>query len=139
MIKLIIILLIGINLYGGIPILFEHPRDGKFKWATNEQFNSSTMIHGMGSFMGTIITATLYKKFDVTSKPALWGMATVWGLGLLKETEDGFREGFGRTDLLSNTIGCGIGFGLFYILNYYHTEKINFKVTNNNIYLTVAL
>ncbi len=129
-------LFIALNLYGQIPILFEHSRDGNFKWAKNEQFSGSTMIHGMGSFMLTITTAAIYKRFDVTDKPALWGGTTIWGLGFLKEVEDGFREGFSKSDLLSNTIGCAVGGILFAILDYYNTERIDFRVEDNRYYLT---
>ena len=139
--KFIILFLFTLNLYGQweVPILFEHPRDGKFKFVENDRFNSSTMIHGVGSFMLTTFTSAMYKSFDVTKKPAFWGAVTVWGLGFMKEAEDGYREGFSGQDLLSNTIGCSIGYGLFAVLNYYHSKKVNIGMINNKLYVSVAL
>lgn len=122
-----------------IPILFEHPRDGNFKFHRDQGFDSSTLIHGMGSFMLTCTVAAIFKVNDVSENNALWAGAAVWGLGFLKECEDGYREGFSGQDLLSNTIGCVVGASLFATLDYYHSKRVKAGITYDRLYLTVNL
>ncbi len=84
--------------------LFKHPRQGEFKLKKNDRFDFSNTQHFSGSGMLAIAYYDLLKKTHV-GHPKLMAAVLATGTGLLKELEDGYREGWGMKDVLSNEIG----------------------------------
>ena len=107
------IILIPANSKAGnykIPYLFEHPRDGKFKVIPWEKdvWNKTSVEHYCGS-AGLASSLNFYFDKKDSKNSILKAGAITFGLGLLKEAEDGFREGFGRKDLLADFFGIFTG------------------------------
>lgn len=97
-----------------IPYLFEHPRDGKFKtipWS-HEPWDGTTKYHYRGSAM---LSSGLNFYFDQknSKNPELKAGLITIGIGLLKEAEDGFREGFSSRDLAADAAGTISGILLY--------------------------
>ena len=88
------------------PYLFEHPRDGKFKVTPWNQdcWDKTSLGHYYGS-AGLSASLNFYFDKKDSKKPVLKSTLITLGLGALKETEDGFREGFGGKDLIANALG----------------------------------
>jgi len=118
------LLVISANASWKVPWLFEHPRDGKFKvieWK-NDSFDNTSFQHLGGSYFGTVALDIIYDKVGVDNS-SIWAFTTMLGLGLLKEVEDGYREGFSRRDLLMDFIGCSLGYFTMVGLRYIHNEN----------------
>ncbi len=98
-----------------IPYLFESPRDGKFKtipW-NHEKWDRTTPYH-LGGSAGLTIGFNSYLNNKNSKNPALKSAGISFGLGLLKETEDGFREGFSSRDLAADALEVAAGTGIYY-------------------------
>jgi len=84
--------------------LFKQPRHGGFKIKPNDQFDFSNIQHFTGS--GILATGFYHILQDRgMAHPKLLAGLLATGVGLLKEFEDGYREGFGMKDVLSNEFG----------------------------------
>lgn len=93
-----------------IPYLFDCPRKENFTtipWERDNPDDTSIMHFGFSS--GIYVGLSRYLKHRGVKHHKLWSAIGTLGLGALKETEDGYREGFGRMDLCMD-IG-GIIFG----------------------------
>lgn len=93
-----------------VPLLFTCPR--KHSWTVipwdREKIDMTTPMHFFGS---QFLSARLYndhKRYGA-KHPYLLSVVTAFGLGLLKEYEDGHREGFGRFDLIADAGGALTG------------------------------
>ena len=84
--------------------LFDEPRKGGFKILENDNFDITNTQHFAGS---GLLALGFYKIFQTReSKQAkLKAALLASSLGLLKELEDGFREGFGIKDTIFNELG----------------------------------
>lgn len=84
--------------------IFSHPRGGGFKFVKNDRFDPTSGMHFTGSGM---LAVGFYKFFkaDGSPHPKLNAALVSSALGLLKEFEDGYREGWGIKDSFLNQIG----------------------------------
>lgn len=89
-----------------IPVIFECPRKGYWtmKDWNKDDINNSSYVHFFGS-MDLQFTAEEYFKSRNSKHPELYGFILTNSLGLLKEIEDGNREGFSCKDLTYNITG----------------------------------
>ena len=109
-----------------IPLLFTHPRKGY--WTTldweEEPWDNSSIQHFLGCFMLTGILDTFMEDHHAA--------ILTFGIGILKEVEDGFREGLSVKDIIANTAGVF----LYMIVRDTHIDKrLKIKRMNNSIQL----
>jgi hypothetical protein len=65
-------------------------------------------LHALATYGLTLAVSSLYRKTGMRKMPAFWvGMATVFGVGLLKETF--YDKRFSNGDILANGIGTAAG------------------------------
>jgi len=84
--------------------LFKQPRHGGFKIKSDDPFDFSNIQHFTGS--GILATGFYHIFHDRGMKrPKLLAGLLASGVGLLKEFEDGYRDGFGMKDVLANEFG----------------------------------
>ena len=97
--------------------LFGEPRHGGFKVSNNNELDFSNFQHFVGSGILAVGFYKLLTHNEVKSSKSDMIKAGLLasGLGLLKEFEDGFREGWGRNDAIFNQLGILT----FLILNRY--------------------
>lgn len=84
--------------------LFKHPRHGGFKFVPHDRYDFSNWQHFTGSGMLAVGFFKLFRKKNIRHakvKAALLAST----LGLLKEFEDGYREGWGVHDTIFNQLG----------------------------------
>lgn len=100
-----------------VPLLFEEPRKGYWTLKPWEQdpWDETSKMHFFGS-MGLQIGLDYYLESRGVKNHTLWAMGGTFVLGLLKELEDGNREGFSRRDLMCNGWGILVGVIFKYIL-----------------------
>ncbi len=84
--------------------LFSEPRQGGFKFIGDDRFDVTNGMHFSGSGM---LAVGFYKFFkaDGSPHPKLNAALVSSALGLLKEFEDGYREGWGIKDSFFNQLG----------------------------------
>lgn len=95
-----------------VPLLFDEPRKGYWtmrpmKW---EVLDDDCILHFATAGLLQIEAENLFRN---KRHGSFYASALVFGLGLLKEIEDGNREGFGRLNLLSDILGQIIGHFIF--------------------------
>ncbi len=84
--------------------LFDSPRRGGFKFIKNDNFDITNAQHFVGSGIVAVGFYKLFKPLSMSHPKVAAGLVTSF-LGLLKEYEDGHREGFGKKDAIFNQIG----------------------------------
>jgi len=84
--------------------LFSEPRHGGFKFVGDDRFDVTNGMHFFGNGM---LAVGFYKFFkaDGSPHPKLNAALVASALGLLKEFEDGYREGWGIKDSIFNQLG----------------------------------
>ncbi len=84
--------------------LFKQKRRGGFKVKPHDELDFSNAQHFTGSGM---VAVGFYRIFRNTNMkyPKLFAGLMASGVGLLKEVEDGYREGFGVKDVIFNELG----------------------------------
>jgi len=96
--------------------LFKEPRHGGFKIKKDDNFDFTNAQH----FLGTgVLVVGLYKGIRATrqSHPKLTAALLATTIGLLKELEDGYREGVGVKDIIFNELGM---FTFLFLADYTH-------------------
>ncbi len=84
--------------------LFKHPRGGGFKVKKHDELDFTNAQHFVGSGVLAVGLYKVAKNSNFKHPKVVAGvMATV--VGLLKELEDGYREGWGMKDVIFNEIG----------------------------------
>ncbi len=102
--------------------LFKAPRQGGFKFKKNDKFDFSNTQHFSGSGVVAIGFYMALKNTSVRYPKAMAGiMASM--VGLLKELEDGYRDGWGNKDVLFNELGILT----FLLLSDYAHYTLTFK------------
>ena len=101
-----------------IPIVFEEPRHEGFKIKPipHDAPDNTSIQHFVGSIVLSMGLSYLFKECGVKHYKTA-GFLTAFGIGFLKEYEDGYREGFSRMDLLFDVYGSGLGAFLYKILD----------------------
>ena len=94
-----------------IPYLFEHQRKHDFTFLpwNLDNLDNTSLVHYAGSctlFLGV----NYWLDSEHIKDGELKAGGIVLGLGLLKELEDGFREGFGRKDFVCDFAGVFTGY-----------------------------
>lgn len=84
--------------------LFDEPRRGGLKFIPHDNVDITNAMHFSGSGMLARGFYNLYQSRGV-KHPKLWAGISACGLGLLKEYEDAYREGWGRFDTIFNQLG----------------------------------
>ncbi|MFQ5650454.1 MAG: hypothetical protein ACE5IY_10980 [bacterium] len=102
--------------------LFKQPRRGGFKFKQHDEFDFTNAQHFTGS---GILAVGFYRLLQHTHirKPKVMASLLATGVGLLKELEDGYREGWGMKDVLFNELGIMT----FLILNEYTRFTLTLK------------
>ncbi|MCG8603642.1 hypothetical protein MJD09_01400 [bacterium] len=83
-------------------LLFKEPRKGGFKFLKDSKMDVTHLQHFAGSGM---LAIAFYHLFESKAHAKLKAGAAAMSLALLKEVEDGFREGFGINDAIFDQIG----------------------------------
>ncbi len=91
--------------------LFKHPRQGGFKFVKNDRYDFSNWQHFTGSGIVAVGFYRILKKRRVKHAKLKAGLLAST-VGLLKEWEDGYREGWGIHDSVFNQLGI-LSFLLF--------------------------
>jgi len=84
--------------------LFKEPRDGKFKIKQEDYLDFTNAQHFALTGMLSVGFHKVLRERDIRH-PKLMAAALATGVGLMKEYEDGYREGVGLLDILFNEIG----------------------------------
>ncbi len=84
--------------------IFKHPRQGGFKLKEDDRFDFTNAQHFTGSGILAVGLYDLLRDSDVRSPKIMAGLLAS-GIGLLKEFEDGYREGWGMKDVIFNELG----------------------------------
>ena len=97
-----------------IPFLFEEPRRETFKvieW-NKDKIDKTSLEHIIGS---GVISSSLNWYFDKKDikYPIVKSIGITLGIGLLKEFEDGYREGFSYKDMGFNILGSTLGIVIY--------------------------
>ncbi|MCH8954134.1 hypothetical protein IIA28_02260 [candidate division KSB1 bacterium] len=100
----LVFLLAGLSPVKAQKYLFSEPRQGGFKFVKDDRFDATSGMHFAGSGM---LAVGFYKFFkaDGSPHPKLNAALVSSALGLLKEFEDGYREGWGIKDSFLNQLG----------------------------------
>ncbi len=100
----LVFLLAGLSPVKAQKYLFGEPRQGSFKFVNDDRFDVTNGMHFSGSGM---LAVGFYKFFkaDGSPHPKLNAAVIACALGLLKEFEDGYREGWGIKDSIFNQLG----------------------------------
>jgi len=100
----LVFLLAGLSPVNAQKYLFGEPRQGSFKFVNDDRFDVTNGMHFSGSGM---LAVGFYKFFkaDGSPHPKLNAAVIACALGLLKEFEDGYREGWGIKDSIFNQLG----------------------------------
>lgn len=100
----LVFLLAGLSPVKAQKYLFGEPRQGSFKFVNDDRFDVTNGMHFSGSGM---LAVGFYKFFkaDGSQHPKLNAAVIACALGLLKEFEDGYREGWGIKDSIFNQLG----------------------------------
>lgn len=93
-----------------VPFLFEEPRKGYWTLKPWEQdpWDDTSKMHFYGSVV-LQVGLDYYLESREVKNSTLWAMGGTFVLGLLKEIEDGNREGFSRRDLMCDGLGILLG------------------------------
>jgi hypothetical protein len=84
--------------------LFKHPRQGGFKFVQHDGADVTNLEHFAGSGILAIGAYNVYGRMGWRHAKLKAGL-TACAIGLLKEFEDGYREGWGRMDTFANQVG----------------------------------
>ncbi len=84
--------------------LFKFPRTGGFKFKQNDRFDFSNTQHFAASGVLAVGFYDVLRNAKV-GHPRAWAVAITTVVGLLKELEDGYREGWGMKDVMFNELG----------------------------------
>lgn len=84
--------------------LFDEPRKGGFKFIPEDRLDVTHAMHFSGSGMLARGFYNLYHSRGI-KHARLWAGLSACGVGLLKEYEDSYREGWGRVDTFFNQLG----------------------------------
>lgn len=84
--------------------IFKYPRTGGFKVKDRDKFDFSNAQHYTGSGILAVGFYKLLADTPIKHEKLVAGLAACL-VGLAKEIEDGYREGFGEKDLLFNQLG----------------------------------
>ena len=100
----LVFLLAGLSPVKAQKYIFSEPRQGGFKFVKDDRFDATSGMHFAGSGM---LAVGFYKFFkaDGSPHPKLNAALVSSALGLLKEFEDGYREGWGIKDSFLNQLG----------------------------------
>ncbi|TDI93120.1 MAG: hypothetical protein E2O77_03585 [Caldithrix sp.] len=100
----LVFLLAGLSPVKAQKYLFGEPRHGGFKFVSDDRFDVTSGMHFSGS---GVLAVGFYKFFkaDGSPHPKLNAAVIACALGLLKEFEDGYREGWGIKDSIFNQLG----------------------------------
>lgn len=92
----------GQNIF--LDIFFAEPRHGGFKILKHDDYDISDANHFVGS---GVLALGFYKLFQSRKikHPKVWAGVLTTSLGLLKEWEDGYREGWSIKDTILNQFG----------------------------------
>lgn len=102
--------------------LFKEPRDGRFKFKQVDNYDFTNVQHFTGTGMLAVGFHKLLRNQGVRY-PKIWAALFATGVGLLKEYEDGYREGFGMKDVMANELGIASFLFLSDITHYTVTFK----------------
>ncbi|RMF57616.1 MAG: hypothetical protein D6743_18695 [Calditrichaeota bacterium] len=106
------------------PYLFQEPRHGGFKFLKHDPFDATHPMHFAGSGMLAVGLYRLLKPLNM-NHPKVMAALLASGLGLAKEFEDAYREGWG----LKDTIFDELGIVTFLLLS----EQTRYSVTVENL------
>ncbi len=84
--------------------LFKEPRSGGFKIRQNDALDFTNSQHFVGSGILALALHQAIRNTEVKHPKVLAGILAS-GIGLLKEYEDGYREGWGTYDYVFNQLG----------------------------------
>jgi len=84
--------------------LFKHPRHGGFKFIKNDRYDFSNWQHFTGSGIMAVGLLRVFREKNIRHAKLKAGLLAST-IGLLKELEDGYREGWGMHDAIFNQLG----------------------------------
>lgn len=82
----------------------DEPKRGGFKIRPSETMDVTNVMHFTGSGMGALVAHRLFEKLE-WPHPDLWAGGVIVALGLMKEWQDGYREGLSIYDIIANHVG----------------------------------
>jgi len=107
-----------------IPLLFEEPRHSGFKVRESVGYDASNAIHLFGSaFMYNSLDRVLCNIWHDRHNAHLVAAGATIGLGVLKELEDGYREGWDNRDFACNVLGVGLTYAVNEVIDRYIGKK----------------
>lgn len=106
---LFLVIILGVSIFApnsskAQNFLFKHPRDNTFKIKQVDNYDFTNAQH----FTGSGILSVGFHKFlhnQGVRHAKVWASLLATGVGLLKEYEDGYREGWGMKDVVFNELG----------------------------------
>ena len=102
--------------------LFKEPRQGGFKIKKNERFDFTNAQHFTGSGILAVGTHKIFRDAGIKHNKICAALFATT-IGLLKELEDGYRDGWGMKDVVFNELGIFT----FLLLSDYTHYTLTFK------------
>ncbi len=108
----------------GIPVLFEHPRDGQFKILSPalDTWRNDKAEHCLANYLAV-------RALKTAGRLSPRSAVALAVLNIVKELEDAFREGFSWIDLAAGGIGGAAGWLGLYVKGDLQTLKIVYIIT----------